>query len=215
MKLLYGTGNQAKLSAMRSRLDKIHIELIGLQDLRAAGKQIPEVAETGATPFENARLKAMTYYEAFQIPVFSCDSGLYFENVPEEIQPGVHVRNINGRRLSDDEMVVYYTGLARKYGTILAQYKNAVCFVRDETHIYESMNPRMFSKKFFITDRQHSDIREKGFPLDSISVDAETGMHFYDITEDKLNQFAVEDEVLEFFKDNISEGVLHFKRAER
>lgn len=85
MKLLYGTGNLAKLSAMRNRLEQLDIELIGLNDLRAEGKIIPEVIEDGNTPLENARLKAMAYYEVFQIPVFSCDSGLYFDNVPDGV----------------------------------------------------------------------------------------------------------------------------------
>lgn len=94
MKLLYGTGNQAKLAAMRSRLRQIGIELVGLNDLKADGLDIPKVVENGNTPLENARLKAKGYYETFHIPVFSCDSGLYFDNVPDEIQPGVHVRNV-------------------------------------------------------------------------------------------------------------------------
>lgn len=110
MKLLYGTGNLAKLSAMRNRLEQLDIELIGLNDLRAEGKIIPEVIEDGNTPLENARLKAMAYYEAFQIPVFSCDSGLYFDNVPNEVQPGVHVRNVNGKYLSDDEILLFRIG---------------------------------------------------------------------------------------------------------
>ena len=110
MKLLYGTGNLAKLSAMRNRLEQLDIELIGLNDLRAEGKIIPEVIEDGNTPLENARLKAMAYYEAFQIPVFSCDSGLYFDNVPNEVQPGIHVRNVNGKCLSDDEILLFRIG---------------------------------------------------------------------------------------------------------
>ena len=113
MKLLFGTGNAAKLSVMRNRLKKIDIELIGLNDLRAEGMDIPEIAETGSTPLENARIKALAYYRAFDMPVFSCDSGLYFDNVPDELQPGVHVRNVNGKCLSDDEMVEYYSGLAK------------------------------------------------------------------------------------------------------
>ena len=71
MKLLFGTGNTAKLSAMKSRLEKIDIELIGLNDLKMSGMSIPDVAETGKTPLENARIKAMAYYEAFKVPVFS------------------------------------------------------------------------------------------------------------------------------------------------
>ena len=37
MKLLYGTGNQAKISAMRQRLKELDIELIGLEDMKEQG----------------------------------------------------------------------------------------------------------------------------------------------------------------------------------
>jgi 8-oxo-dGTP diphosphatase len=201
MKLLYGTGNPAKLSAMKSRLEQLDIELIGLNDLRAEGKNIPEVVEDGDTPLENARLKAVAYYETFQVPVFSCDSGLYFDNVPDEVQPGVHVRNINGKCLSDDEMIDYYSGLVKRYGNLVARYRNAICFVVDEKHIYEAMEPAMESEKFILTDKPHGTIRKKGFPLDSISLDIKTYQYYYDLPEDRLEQVAVEDGFLEFFKN--------------
>lgn len=201
MKLLYGTGNLAKLSAMRNRLEQLDIELIGLNDLRVEGKNVPEVKEDGNTPLENARLKAMAYYEAFQIPVFSCDSGLYFDNVPNEVQPGVHVRNVNGKCLSDDEMIDYYSGLVKAYGNLVARYRNAICLVMDNTHIYEAMEPSMESEKFILTDKPHSTVRKEGFPLDSISLDIKTNKYYYDLPEDKLEQLAVEDGFLEFFKN--------------
>lgn len=204
MQILFGTGNQAKLSAMKSRLEKIGIELIGLHELRAEGKSIPEVLENGNTPLENAKLKALAYYEAFRIPVFSCDSGLYFDHVPDEVQPGVHVRNVNGKCLSDEEMMEYYAGLVRKYGNLVAQYRNAICFVMDEKHIYEAMEPSMYSEKFILTDKPHSKIREKGFPLDSISIDMKTNRYYYDLAEDELAQFDVEDGFLQFFQKVLS-----------
>ena len=200
MKLLYGTGNRAKLSAMRSRLKQLDIELIGLDDLRAEGKTIPQVVEDGKSPLENARLKATAYYEAFHIPVFSCDSGLYFDNVSEAIQPGVHVRNVNGKCLTDDEMIDYYSGLVKIYGNLVARYRNAICFVQDDTHIYEAMEPSMESEKFILTDRPHSIVRKKGFPLDSISLDIKTNKYYYDLPTDRLEQVAVEDGFLDFFK---------------
>ena len=200
MKLLYGTGNQAKLSAMWSRLKQLDIELIGLDDLRAEGKTIPQVVEDGKSPLENARLKATAYYEAFNIPVFSCDSGLYFDSVPEAIQPGVHVRNVNGKCLTDDEMIDYYSGLVKIYGNLVARYRNAICFVQDDTHIYEAMEPSMESEKFILTDKPHSAIRKKGFPLDSISLDIKTNKYYYDLPTDRLEQVAVEDGFLDFFK---------------
>lgn len=201
MKLLYGTGNLAKLSAMRNRLERLGIELIGLNDLRAEGKNIPEIIEDGNTPLENARLKAMAYYEAFQIPVFSCDSGLYFDNVPDEVQPGVHVRNVNGKCLSDDEMIDYYSGLVKIYGNLVARYRNAICFIMDDAHIYEAMESSMESEKFILTDKPHSTIRKEGFPLDSISLDIKTNKYYYDLPEDRLEKVAVEDGFLQFFKN--------------
>lgn len=200
MKLLYGTGNPAKLESMRSRLVNLDIELLGLQDLMAEGKNIPKVPEDGNTPLENARQKAGAYYKAFGMPVFSCDSGLYFDNVPDEVQPGVHVRNVNGKCLTDDEMIAYYAGLAQTYGDLKARYRNAICFVKDAEHIYEAMEPSMASEPFLLTDRPHSTIRKEGFPLDSLSVDIRTGRYYYDLPPVRLDQVAVEDGFLEFFR---------------
>lgn len=60
--------------------------------------------------------------------------------------------------------LLYGTGnLAKKYGDLVARYKNAICFVRDPEHIYEAMEPSMESEKFILTDRPHSTIRKKVF----------------------------------------------------
>ncbi len=207
MKLLYGTGNLAKVQAMQNRLSELNIELISLNDLKKLGFTIPEVPETGSTPLENARQKAHAYYEAFHMPVFSCDSGLYFEDVPGEIQPGVHVRTVNGEYLTDEQMLAHYTGLVRQYGRLKARYKNAICFVRDAEHSFEAMNPDMESETFWLTDTPHSSIRRVGFPLDSISLDPETGQYFYDLPDTAVDRVAVEDGFLTFFQDIICKDV--------
>jgi 8-oxo-dGTP diphosphatase len=98
-------------------------------------------------------------------------------------------------------MLKYYSGLAKDYGKLVARYRNAICFVMDEKHIYEAMEPNMESQKFILTDKPHSTIRKKGFPLDSISLDLRTGKYYYDLPEDKLEQVAVEDGFLEFFRN--------------
>ncbi len=201
MKILYGTGNPAKLSSMRSRLEglvrKYSIELISLKDLDTT---IPQVPENGSTPLENARQKAVAYYQAFHIPVFSCDSGLYFDNVPDADQPGVHVRTVHGQCLTDDEMLAYYSGLARKYGNLTAHYKNAICFVYDKEQIFEAMEPSMESERFLIAAEPHSSIRKEGFPLDSLSIHIRTGKYYYDLPKQELEQVAVEDGFLRFFE---------------
>lgn len=196
MKLLYGTGNPAKLVAMQHRLEHLNLEIIGLKDLKAA---IPQVEEDGNTPLENAEKKALAYYKAFGMPVFSCDSGLYIDNIPEAEQPGVHVRTVGGRTLSDDEMIDHYAGLAKKYGDLTARYRNAICLVLDEQHIYKAMEESMASEPFIITSIPHI-TRKQGFPLDSLSIDIKSGKYYYDLDETELDQVAVEDGFLEFFE---------------
>ncbi len=156
--------------------------------------------------FGDGKNEALAYFDAFQMPVFSCDSGLYFDNVPDEIQPGVHVRTVKGKYLSDEEMIAYYGGLAGQYGKLTARYRNAICLVMDENHIYESMDLSIASEPFILTDTPHSAVRKKGFPLDSLSLDIKTGKYYYDLTDEEMERFAVEDGVLLFFEKTLAEG---------
>lgn len=176
MKILFGTSNPAKLAFMNKAIARLDdIELISLNDVSG---EIPPVPEDGNTPLDNAVQKAKAYYEAFKMPVFSCDSGLYFENLPD-FSPMVHVRNVNGKCLSDDEMIEYYSGLALKYGDIVAQYKNAICFILDENHIFTDSADDLNGNKFIIISKPHHK-RIKGFPLDSISKNLD-GVYYFDM----------------------------------
>ncbi len=197
MKILYGTGNQAKLGAMQRALRNQNIEIIGLKEYSG---RIPKVAEDGLTPLENARLKATAYYEALHIPVFSCDSGLYFEGLPEEYQPGVYVKRVAGKELTDEEMIAYYSGLAKRFGKLKARYKNAICFVLDKEHVYESMADNLSGEAFYIVDTPHSR-RVEGFPLDSLSVHIESGLYYYDRKETNPDELAMDIGFYEFFRE--------------
>lgn len=177
--LLFGTGNPSKLNTMRESLEGLDIELSSLRDME---KSPPEVDESGSSPLENARIKALTYYRFYGVPVFSLDSGLFFENVPEELQPGVHVRNVAGKHLSDNEMIAYYSALAREYGgRLTARYKNALCLVVSENEVYQSMDESLWGKAFYLTDTPHKRVHTEGFPLDRLSVDIESGEYYYDL----------------------------------
>ena len=102
-------------------------------------------------------------------------------------------------------MIEYYAGLVKQYGNLTARYKNAICFVMDETYIYEAMKPSMESERFIFTDVPHGTVRKKGFPLDSMSIDIKTGKYYYDLAAERLEQVAVEDGFLMFFQ-KILEG---------
>ncbi len=195
MKILYGTTNKAKLQAMRTALESFNIELNGLGDIDS---ELPSINENGKTPLENAEIKAKAYYKAFQIPVFSCDSGLYFDELQEYEQPGLHVRSINGKELTDDEMREYYASLAAKHGgRITGRYRNAIYFILDEEHHYSSMDMSIATEPFILVTEPHPK-RVEGFPLDSLSVDIETGKYYYDLDVKDVST-SVDDGVRAFF----------------
>lgn len=102
MNVLYETTNSAKVETISHYVQGLGIEIIGLKDVN---RPISLIVESGKSPFENAKLKAKAYYDAFKMTVFSCDSGLFFENIAESFQPGTHVRRINGQELNDEEMI--------------------------------------------------------------------------------------------------------------
>lgn len=162
MELIYGTGNPAKLRFMRRALKGLPLEIISLPEAaKRKNIELPEIEETGSSLLENARLKAEAYFELFQQPVFSCDSGLYLWNyetgemLPDELQPGIHVRGRGAKRLTDEELIERYTGLARKYGCILARYKNGICLKAGRNDVYESMDENLWGKAFLLTDIPH------------------------------------------------------------
>lgn len=202
MKILYATGNPAKFASMRRRLEPLGVELQSLEELSRAGLYVPQVSESGKTPLENARIKAKAYYEAFHVPVFSCDSGLYFEGSAAAEEPGVHVRTQNGVNLSDEQVRCRIIDLVKKYGTITAYYKHAICLITDEEHMYEVMDESTESQRFYLVDVPHSG-ENKGFPIDSLSVDIESGKYFYDLPKEAMDKLAVEEGVLKFFKSNM------------
>ena len=197
MKILYGTTNKGKLQAMEKSVRQLDIEIIGLNDLKC---KLPLIEECGRTPLENAEIKARAYFEAFHMPVFSCDSGLYFDELTDEEQPGIHVRRVNGKELNDDEMIQYYSTLAGKYGgKITGCYRNAIYFILDEDHHYSSMDMSIATEPFVLVTKPHVK-RVEGFPLDSLSIDIETGKYYYDI-EVKDVSTSVDDGVRKFFTE--------------
>ncbi len=194
MELIYGTGNDAKLAYMRRTLSDLPLQITGLLDAaKIRGIELPKVEENGNTPLENARQKAEAYFALFHSPVFSCDSGLYLydhltgELLPEEVQPGIHVRGRGEKRLSDEELLTHYVGLVKKYGRIRARYQNAICLIFNEEIRQESMEENLWGEPFLLTDVPHTK-KVPGFPLDGISIDIKTGRYFYDLENNSQDE---------------------------
>ena len=110
--ILFATGNASKVARFREKLLKRGIALKSLKDTDIN----IDVEENGTTAIENATIKAKAYYEATKITTMAMDDTMYIEDIPEDKQPGVFVRRVNGKRLNDEEMIDYYTDLVKTYG---------------------------------------------------------------------------------------------------
>jgi len=174
------------------------LEILGLGDIGAVDFAIPEI---GASPLENARIKALAYFQALQRPVFSCDSGLFIDELEDSRQPGVNVRGI-GDYMSDDDAIAYYSALAAEMGgKMTARYKNAVCLILANGEIYEYMGDDISGHRFYMVAKPHH-IRNEGFPLDSISVEIASGKYYFDIDDyaNKWNPDEIDDGFINFFR---------------
>jgi 8-oxo-dGTP diphosphatase len=162
---------------MKNALAPLGIQIAGINE---TGVPVPDIDENGGTPLENARIKALAYYDIIRRPVFACDSGLYIEGLPSGEQPGVHVRMIDGKRLSDDDMIEHYSAIAgRLGGKAAARYMNGICLVMDSRRIYDHFGDDIAGEPFYITSVPHSR-RVPGFPLESLSVHISSGRYYFD-----------------------------------
>ncbi|MEW6320640.1 MAG: RdgB/HAM1 family non-canonical purine NTP pyrophosphatase [Acidobacteriota bacterium] len=109
MRLLVATSNPNKVREIRPLLAGLAIELVTLADVPG----IPEPEETGATFWENARIKAHAYAAATGLPAVAEDSGLEIAALGGE--PGVRSARYLGAE------VPYETRFAEIYRRLAAQ----------------------------------------------------------------------------------------------
>ena len=133
-------------------------------------------------------------YENEKFDVVICnDSGLYFEELDFEDlrQPGLNIRTpMNMDRLSDEEMIDYYSKLiAGLGGKVTAYYLDGIAVYNHG--VISSFMDNMAAQKnglFYMIDKASSK-RFEGWPLDSLSINKENGKYFVDgsIEESKEN----------------------------
>ncbi len=199
-KLLFATSNQSKLNRFKQGLLENDIELLSLKDLNIN----IDVNENGKTAIENALIKARAYYNETHMPVMGMDDTLYLEGVPEDKQPGLYVRRVNGKTLTDEEMIKHYTGLVKQYGTngkldCKWVYGLAVINQKGEESTYT------WSKENFYMVEKPSDKINKGYPLNSISKYKNLDKYFTEITEEDKELIKVnEDDVIEFITKSVN-----------
>ena len=205
MRLLYATTNKGKLSSMKRIASSLKIEIYGLDEIDSS---LPDITEDGKDPLENAAKKAEAYYKVLKTPLFSCDSGLYFDGIDPSLQPGLNIRRVNGIALTDEEMIKYYSDLAKSYkGQLIGRYRNAICLIDSNGLRHEYSDESLWTEPFILSSIPHEH-RVPGFPLDSLSIDIRTGKYYYDLEEKSVDQDAVQIGFRRFLEKLIAENVL-------
>ena len=199
MKVLFATTNLAKVKKYKKALEEKGIELITINDLDFK----LNIDENGKNAIENAYIKAKTYYDVTKMTTIGMDNCLFIEELPEEKQPGTHVRRINGKELTDEEMIVYYTNLVKEYGgRLTAKWVYGMVIYNGE----EKKEYTWTKSNFYLVDKPCNK-RNPGYPLDSISVMPENNQYWLELTEEEKRKSTEKndnDGVIEFIVNNIN-----------
>jgi len=180
MEILLGTTNPSKLRRFASMLGGCGCTFLSPKDVNITG----EPDENGRTPEENARLKAQ-FYGNYAEHVLCEDSGLYLSclSPDDPRQPGLHIRTpMNGKRLDDEEMIEYYTGLIRSLGGSTEAYYLDAYAVCVRGRVLSFMDDALCRMRSFVMTDTPSPLRHPGWPLDSISRFRNNGCYFVETT---------------------------------
>ncbi len=200
MKVLFATHNESKVNRFKDNLKLFNIELESLNDYKVD----MEISETGKDVVENAILKAKGYYELTKVPTISMDDGLYIEGIPKELEPGLFVHRVNGKELkNNEEMIDYYSKLIHEYGgKQKAKWVYGICVYSEKgykTYTWER-------GRFYLVDKPCKEFNP-GSPLNSLSIDKDTGKYLAQMTNDEkhFNDNYNENEVIKFLVSAIKE----------
>lgn len=181
IELFYATNNKSKLHNMRFRLQDYPIKVLCPNDLNVH----IEVDENGMTAVDNALHKASEYYKVVQLPTIAGDSGVALTGVAEEDQPGLYVRRVNGKVLTDDELIDHYAGLARKSGKpCTLQYVTGIALITAEG--VKTME--LLDRPLQLCAEPNRNRKHKGNPLDVVTKTAD-GRYFNDLSDEERTAY--------------------------
>ena len=176
--ILFATGNASKVERFRDKLLEKGITIKSLKDIDID----IDVDENGNTAIENATIKAKAYYEATKIPTMATDDTMFIEGIPDEKQPGIFVRRVNGKRLNDEEMIDYYTNLVKEYGKdgkLNTKWILGMVIIKDgEVYTYEDI-----TSEYYLLDTPTKERRD-GYPLSSILFNKKANKYDIYLTEE-------------------------------
>ena len=129
------------------------------------------------------------------------DDTMYIEGIPEDKQPGVFVRRINGKRLNDEEMIDYYTNLVKTYGKdgkLNTKWILGMVIIKDgEISTYTGV-----TNEYYLVDEPAKDIKE-GYPLSSILINKKLNKYDIYLTEEDMKIGQADDSDFINFIENV------------
>lgn len=197
--IVFATGNETKAKRFSKGLEKYNINVLSLKDLNVK----LDVEENGNNAIENALIKARECYKITNMPTIGMDDTLYLEGVDDSLQPGMYVRRVNGKVLSDEEMIEHYTNLVKKYGAngkLNCKWVYGLAVINE---LGREFTYTWYKDDFYMVDIP-SKIINPGYPLNSISKYKKIDKYFTEITDkDKSLIEFDESDVVEFIKNHI------------
>lgn len=201
MKVLIGTKNMGKIQKYSEMLKELSIEYCTLSDMNID----TDVSETGTTIEENSKIKARAYYDIVKIPVIVDDSGLELDELPSDMQPGVYVRRHNGKELTDEEIIDFYSKeIEQVGGKTVGSFNIAITIIDENGNEYTKVTQH---KRLFVS--KPCEERVKGYPMNSLIYDEKTEKYLAQnynkdtiLTKNKYGQ-----EEFEFIKSHLVSNI--------
>lgn len=180
-KILIATGNTGKIMIYSTILKELGLKFCTLKDIKVN----IDVEETGSTTEENAKIKALAYYNATGMPTLSNDSGLTIEKLAPEDQPGIFVRRYQGRELTDEETIKIFSKKLHEVGGSSSSYFDVSLALVDAKGILHSRN----FKSFRLMVENPSNIIVPRLPLRSLDYDPVSKRYMSEMTIEEANAF--------------------------
>jgi XTP/dITP diphosphohydrolase len=145
MEFLLASGNAHKATELNILFNNSMIDIISAQ-------QSIDVIEDGDTYEENAFKKAKEYYEKYNRPVVSDDSGLNVFSLPDDL--GIYSARFGGEGLSDTQRVELLLEKMKGVTDRSAYFSCVLCFYigPDEVYFFEGRLSGEISHKMSGTD---------------------------------------------------------------
>lgn len=128
MKLLFATQNENKIKEFTNKIQNCNIQIINLKDLN----DNTDCIEDADTFSGNALIKAKYYYDKYQIPTVSDDSGLVVEALNGA--PGVYSKRYSGK--GDQENIALLLKNMENISNRNAYFECAICYYDGAPHYF-------------------------------------------------------------------------------